>query len=149
MKNPLNAIYSACFNCKRSHLSCNKERPCSRCISKGDSTVCIGQEPPILMDQAVVDTLFEAAHILVMLKNHRTDENKIKKRGQTNKIIYKLSDKSFGLSNIKNSSVRSSPVYNSKGVLNSSIDSDHLDNNNQSKKRRVCSYNINDLLKGN
>jgi hypothetical protein len=28
-------VASACFNCKRAHLSCDDQRPCARCVASG------------------------------------------------------------------------------------------------------------------
>lgn len=35
-------VHSACFNCKRAHLSCDVERPCHRCIASGKQVTSPG-----------------------------------------------------------------------------------------------------------
>ncbi|KAK5112614.1 hypothetical protein LTR62_003929 [Meristemomyces frigidus] len=34
-------VASACINCKRAHLSCDVQRPCSRCVSSGKQDTCV------------------------------------------------------------------------------------------------------------
>ncbi|KAK1071850.1 hypothetical protein LTR74_002950 [Friedmanniomyces endolithicus] len=34
-------VASACVNCKRAHLSCDVQRPCTRCVSSGKQDTCV------------------------------------------------------------------------------------------------------------
>ncbi len=54
-------VHSACFNCKRAHLSCDVERPCHRCVASGKQVISTDLS---LFLQIVLLNLEKLGHLL-------------------------------------------------------------------------------------
>merc|ERR1711881_295174 len=37
-------VAKACQNCKKAHLSCDEQRPCTRCVASGKQATCVDVE---------------------------------------------------------------------------------------------------------